>query len=229
LAWLQDLLLPQASFFKLEAAVHLAARIKVEDAAAMLRRLESFEHQSSSSLGEYGPGVDLKEGDISPKNFGTNEFRRIVHLSLRRLGEKPAGQPVLTFKRHGSDKEFASPKWDKPRFERVDALRAEMKPVNVLITLGPPDYVERGQNIRMEGPWDVAWRYDIDAASSYTLLLVWDAHKIKRIEKITPALWKPEGLARGEVKPALIDSDGSIRNAMALYSDKFAGKITRIK
>ena len=61
-----------------------------------------------------------------------------------------------------------------------------MTPKDVIETVGFPDYVESCKNIHQEGPWELAWRYDIDAKLAYTLLLVWDGHAVKKIEKISP-------------------------------------------
>ncbi len=220
---------PLMLFFRLQAAVHLAGRIKERKAVPWLRRLEPLGFETASTLGEYGAGVDLKEGDFSPQNYSTHQLRRVVQLSLRRMSETPAELPVTSFRRMGSDKAFEPRKWDKPRSERVSSVKTAMKPIDVLNTLGSPDYVEMGQNIHREGPWEVAWRYDNDAQPPYTLLLVWEGHTVKVVEKVSPALWKDRDLTSGDVEHSLIDADGSIRNAKVLYSDAFQGRITRLK
>lgn len=221
--------IPIAAFFRLQAATHLAGRVKEKKAVPLLRRLEPLGFETASALGEYGPGIDLKEGDISPRNYSTHQLRRVVQLSLRRLGETPAALPVTSFQRRGFAKAFEPRRWDGPRSERVAAVKATMKPIDVLNTLGPPDYVESGQNIRREGPWEVAWRYDLDTQLPETILIVWKGQNVMTLEKFSPALWKGNDLTSGDVKPALFDADGSIMNAKVLYSSAFEGKITRLK
>jgi hypothetical protein len=211
-----------APFFRLQAAIHLAGRMKEKKAVPWLRKLEPLGFETSST-------TDLKVGGLFPQNYSTHELRRVVHLSLRRLGETPAALPITSFSRHGADKAFEPRKWDGPRSERVASVKIAMSPTDVLNILGAPDYVEKGQNIHREGPWEVAWRYDMDAQPGYTLLLVWNDQKIKNIEKVSPALWDAKVFIRGEVKPALLGADGSIRNVPALYSDAFEGKITHLK
>jgi hypothetical protein len=220
---------PLAPYFRLLAAIHLSGRIQEKTAVPLLRKLEPFDVSNTYSLGEHGPGSDLKAGDISPQNYSTYDLRRVVQLSLRRLGETPAELPATSFQPQGSQKEFEPRKWKEPRSQRVASMKIAMTPQEVLNTLGAPDYVERGQNIHRQGPWEVAWRYDMDARPGWTLLLVWSSHKVAAIEKVSPALWNRRNLVGDDVQPDLIDADGSIRNANALYSNAFKGKISRLK
>jgi hypothetical protein len=216
-----------AAFFKLQAAVHLAGRLTHDkEIVGLIRQLEPLGFETSNTLGEYGPDVDWKAGEIGTGNYSTHELRRVVQLSLRRLGEAPAEFPVTSFRPHDSKKPFEPRRWGVPRVERVPSLQARMTPKEVIETVGFPDYVERGQSIHREGPWETAWRYDIDAKAAYTLLLVWDGHAVKKIEKISPPLWKPRGLASDDSKKALINADGSIRSAELLYRHSFKGTIT---
>ncbi len=221
--------IPLAPWFSLQAAAHLAGRIKDKEAVQWLRRLEPLGFGTSSTIGEYGPDAHLRDGDVSPQNYSTHQTRRIVQLALRRLGEKPTELPVTSFRKYRSSEKYKPRTWDAPRLARVSSIKASMKPEEVLDTIGPPDYVESGQNIRREGPWPVAWRYDMDAEPPYTLLLVWENHQVKTVEKISPALWTGNALVATPVRPALIDADGSIRNAKALYTEAFRGTITRLK
>jgi hypothetical protein len=218
--------IPPGPYFRLQAAVHLVGRMNDKEAVPWLRKLEPLGFETSYTTGGYSPGVELKKGDISPQDHSTHDFRRVVQLSLRRLGEAPAALPVTSFKRRGSDKPFEPRKWDRPRSERVASVKTGMTPIDVLNLIGPPDYVEGGQDIHRNGPWELAWRYDVDAQPGYTLLLVWKGLQVDVIEKVSPALWKIERLTRGDVTPALINADGSIRNAAALYTDAFLGKVT---
>jgi hypothetical protein len=220
---------PLAPFFRLLAAVHLSGRIQEIKAVPFLRKLEPLGVEGTYTMGEHGPGVDLKAGEISPQNYSTHGLRRVVQLSLRRLGETPAELPVVSLHQPGSEKAFEPRKWNGPRFERVESLKIAMTPMDVLNILGAPDYVERGQNIHRQGPWEVAWRYDMDARPGWTLLLVWRGHKVEAIEKVSPALWNRKNLTGDDVQPVLIDADGSIRNANALYSNAFKGKISPLK
>jgi hypothetical protein len=220
---------PLAPFFRLEAAIHLSGRMQEKKAIPLLRKLASLGAETTYTIGEYGPGVDLTGKEISPQNYSTHDLRRVVQLSLRRLGATPAELPVTSFQQGGSDNVFEPRKWKGPRFERVASIKIAMTPIDVLNILGAPDYVERGQDIHRQGPWDVAWRYDMDASPGYTLLIVWTGHKVGAIEKVSPALWNGKNLIGDDVHPVLIDADGSISNAKALYSDAFKGKIRRLK
>jgi hypothetical protein len=221
--------IPLAPFFRLKAAVHLSGRIQEKKTVPFLRKLEPLGFARTYTMGEWGPGVDLKAGEISPQNYSTHDLRRVVQLSLRRLGETPAELPVVSLHQPGSEKTFEPRKWKGPRFERVSSIKIAMTPQEILNILGAPDYVERGQNIHRQGPWEVAWRYDMDARPGCTLLLVWRGHKVEAIEKVSPALWNRKNIIGDDVQPVLIDADGSIRNAKALYSDAFKGKIVRLK
>lgn len=217
------------SVLRLQAAIHVAGCLNAKETIPILRKLETADSETANTLAEYGPGTELKKGEISPQNYSTFGIRRLVQLSLRRMGEKPLELANTSFRLHGSDKAFEPRKWAKPRAQRADVVKAGMTPIEVLNAIGAPDYVEFGQDIKRQGPWEAAWRYEMDAESTYTLLVIWDGHKVKAKEKIRPALWKGNELSRPGSIPAIFGPDGSLRNAGALYTDAYSGTITVLK
>lgn len=220
--------IPLHIYFRLKAAAHLVGCIQHKEAIPWLRKLESLGFATTYTMGEYGPG-ELKAGEISPQNYSTHDLRRVVQLSLRRLGETPAELPVTSFKPEGSDSAFQPRKSKGPRVERVESIKLAMTPTEVLNILGAPDYVDTYRRMHSQGPWEAAWRYDLDAHPAYTLLVIWKGHTVGAIDKVTPALWNLKHLTDDNAPPAFIEADGSIGDAKALYTDAFKGKISRLK
>ncbi len=166
-------------------AVHIAGRMNIRKVIPALRELEK-----SNSVGSSGGWFDIenryKEGEVNPFNCTTAGMRRAVHLALRKLGEKPTPYPCTWFreKKTGGLGEYVEvAPLPEPRASRVDQVVTGMTPREVLASIGAPDYVNHGR---------LAWEYEIDATSPYTLLVIWDDEKkhVGRCERITPPLWQ---------------------------------------
>lgn len=214
-----------------EAAIHLASRLKLKEAVPLLKQLEAVDHIGScvSSWGsEY---TDLKDGDVDPSCYCIYSTRSLVQFSLRRMGEQPAGLPATCFRYVSKDRDvqkYFEPKvGNAPRHERAARVRKGMRPLEVLTVLGPPDYVEGGQ-----GFGDCVWRYDLDAAEPYTLLVSWNNQPtVHELERVKPALWAGDDLLGPGVTRPVFGADGSIlaRYAKTLRTDGFKGKIEPVK
>ncbi len=219
------------TFRKTLAAVHVAGRMQAKEAVPLVKQLEPiiFDHSGTFRIPEK---TDFKDGEVNPPDHRVMGSRRIVQLSLRRLGEKPAELPVITFQAWedgAPGKEVEPRRWDKPRSERVPLLTRKMSPREVLDTLGPPDYVEHGHDLWRQGPWETAWRYDMDDKEPYTLLVIWDKRKVSAVERITPPLWHGNALVQEDFSPAAFSADGSLVRAKVLYTNAFRGKVRRLK
>jgi hypothetical protein len=182
----------------------MAGRRRLEEAAPLLRKLEWASHvgRTSSSL-----ALDLREGEIHPFSYGDYSLRQAAQLSLRRLGERPAGCPATFFRYHspgGAGRKFVPEERAEPRARGASRIGEQMTPLEVLEILGPPDAVD---------PSPGAWEYDLSGGKEpYTLRLVWDEQRVSSIERITPPRWAAGDrrdlglslLAGGPVTPAQI-------------------------
>jgi hypothetical protein len=214
--------------FEILGAAHFAGRKNLKETTRLLAQLERCEYSGSSVFS--GDPRTLKEGEIDPESYSEKEVRRIAQLSLRRLGAKPEAYPVTRFRSAAADGSLADyvepKKWTTPRTDRASKLKEGMNPLEILNLLGAPDYVERGRDT-----WHCAWRYDMDASPAYTLLLVWEAGRVKSTERIQPALWRGNELFGKDLKQVVFGSDGQIvwMRAALLYGESFRGTVTRLK
>ena len=77
--------------------------------------------------------------------------------------------------------------------------------------------------------WVNAWRYDFDLPDDFSLIVIWDDQgRVRRIEKITPALWRGDHLFSDKVPKPVFRVDGSV-NGIHLYSPHFLGKISVVE
>ena len=191
------------------AAIHWAGQMKMQRAVPLLQQLEESDYVGTCS---FVPMFDLKPGEINPSSHCVYEIRRMVQLSLRRMGVKPAGYPATTIRTQAENDEDQTEALPKKRHESrldsADRVKKDMQPLEVLSMLGAPDYVDR---------WDrgaVAWRYDMDAKPSFSLLVVIQ-QKVENIETWKPALWHGNDLIPASVEKHVFDADGSIINVEA--------------
>jgi hypothetical protein len=207
------------------AAAYWAGRLpKMEKAAAHLVELEKSDYMGSCS---FQPLSGLS-GDFEPSNHCVYEFRRLAQLSLRRIGVKPAGYPATSMKTQPKNDraqmEAPAMKRHASRALSADRVKRDMPALEVLEALGPPDYVDS---------WDsdaIAWRYDMDSAPQYSLLVLIEQNKVKSVEQVKPALWHGSDLIAAGVKELVFDADGSIINPAALrahYGKADRGKPAR--
>jgi hypothetical protein len=162
----------------------LAAQLQLHDAVPALRELEESEHVGGSG-GDW-QNERYRDGEINPFNRSQFSLRLRVHLALRLLGEKPRELPCNAFQciRRGELAERVDlPSLAEAREERVGLVKRGMKPLEVLLAVGAPDYV-----------LDPYWEYDIDAARPFTLRLRFkDGQVLDRIQRQRPARWQRKG------------------------------------
>lgn len=170
--------------FPVLTACHLAGTLKIQEAVPNLEVL-----QDSPFVGSSGGVFDeTVEGTVNP--FERSEFtlRTVAQLSLRRLGKVPLPLPLTEF-----DVEFNDSKKNHPfrpsvppgpRADQVEKLTAGLKPEQVMNLIGAPDLVDMPH-----------WEYDIDANPPFTLIVSFEARKVSKIERKSPAFWK-DGLTR---------------------------------
>ena len=149
-------------------AAHLAGTLKVKQAVPLLRTLEDSSYSGSS--------VMCLDDDLPPAiaNWREMTLRKAVHLSLRRLGQKPSEYPCNTF----AALPASMMPTQAPRADGVVKLEKGMRPNAVISHIGSPDYIDRS-----------VWYFDIDAEDPYTLELSWGKAGVDRFKKITPPLW----------------------------------------
>ena len=125
------------------------------------------------------------EGGVNPATWCTMTMRQIVHLSLRRLGQKPGPYPCVVFRTKAKEyediRDYDPPRLDRPRAENVERVKKGMTPEQVLAIVSAPDFNEA----------DV-WYYDIDANKPYTLEIHWGPKGVKEIKKTTPPGWQTD-------------------------------------
>jgi hypothetical protein len=152
--------------------------------------------------------------------------RQLAQVSLRRLGERPRGFPVLRFVRPEARAELLrrqpGPIDGPARHANLSGIGKSTPVADVYRLLGAPYEVGRIAKAAF-------WRYDVDVDPPYTVLL-WlsDADVVTRIVRYLPPFW-----AGPDVFPArdhsLLDSDGTTAAAFLneLDDSTFAG--TRIE
>ena len=170
--------------------VHMAGRMNIKQAVPLLRELEDGPYIGSLVSGSGFFDKDPK-GQVDPHIYQTFDIRQIVHLSLRRLGEKPGPYPCTQFnvnyKNYDKNKLYVPNRKPGLRKTHVGKLSKGMKPEKIINLLGFPDYVVDG-----------CWHYDIDAKQSYTLVVSWsEALRVKSVDKKRPPLWQG-GFTRDE-------------------------------
>ena len=168
-----------------QEAIYLAGKLKLIEAVSYLRILED-----SPYVGRYCSASREKhnkpiEGRVTRWEWEELTVRRLVHLSLRRLGETPGFFPCTRFEVYYEDYEkryiYHVPPPNKGRSQGAKQVKVGMSLEGVLDTLGGPDSIDA----------DV-WYYDIDASDPYTLAVEWDGAKVTEIEKHRPPFWMTE-------------------------------------
>jgi hypothetical protein len=170
----------------LEAA-YLAGVLQISDAIPDLAKLQDSTFSGSSTSGGMS-ALEEFDGEVDPHSYSTFRLRQVVHLSLRRLGKTPGPWPIHEFEKryedHTRDSKYRPKPLAVPRNARSDAIRNGMKAEAVLDLIGAPDFIGHD-----------TWEYDVDSTPASSLVLKWDARRVTRIERRSPALWK-QGLVR---------------------------------
>ena len=170
--WLQKL--PRAT-----AALHLAGVHGIKDAVPLLRwweRIDCLKYSSSSSaLGRHW-------------NFEPQYFRPIVRHSLKVLGDEPSRLAAYHFRLPDEarltldERSSFSPK-------RAAEIDAAMTALEVLKTLGTPDYVWGRSYLIRPGLYGriEQWEYDMRLEGRWTTLrITWEGERIRAVEEIAP-------------------------------------------
>lgn len=183
-------------------AAHMAGRMRIREAVPKLRQLEASKYIGSSGGGFVFSLHGLKKGEIDPTEWSDFNLRKVTQLSLRRMGERPACHPATEFrhyaKRYEDMKPFEPLAHAEPREQRAGSVKENMKPLEALKEIGPPDYVGCGP-----GPWpqNWYWDYDMDAEEPYTLRVTWNAETptVQSTQRIMPPLWQVGDTRDGEI------------------------------
>ncbi len=164
-------------------AAYLAGKLGVREAVPLLRQLEGspLNLASSTAWSEEKPA----EGGVDRSSWDEMTMRRVVHLSLRRLGETPGPYPGTRFfvyhEKPGNLERYPTPEVKLPRAQSVGKVRKGMTPEQVLATIGAPDFNER----------DV-WYYDMDTTDPFTLCVRWRKNALQGVVQVRPPLWQTD-------------------------------------
>ena len=167
-------------------AAYLAGTLHLTEAIPLLRQLEPITYNSESAL-EYIDEGERKQhtGEVNPLTHRSYDLRRMVQLSLRRLGQTPTPLPDTVLERAGKDYHdrivYDPPTLAVPRAENADQVKAGLSTEAVCQLLGPPDYIV--------GP---RWEYDLDTQPPRTLVLEWKNWQVSDVSSVTPARWQDE-------------------------------------
>lgn len=169
-------------------AAYLAGKMRIKEALPFLVEIQdsSYRGISASAWSEYKP----PEGGVNRSSWRELTMRRVVHLSLRRLGASPAPYACTEFDRHiKSDPVKGSPAKQSAVIDLLPHERAQhareikkgMTPGKVLAMIGAPDFNDSDK-----------WQYDIDADTPYSLTVTWIENGVSEIARERPPLWKSE-------------------------------------
>jgi len=162
-------------------AAYLAGRLGIEEAVPLLQKLQDSTYSGSSVTGwsAYKP----QEGGVDPSDWQEMTMRRVVHLSLRRLGRPPDQYACTTFDVHFEDYRnehtFNLTPLSHSRVDHASDVKKGMRPEGVLSVIGAPDFNDSD-----------AWHYDMDTDSPFTLTIKWGKTGVADIQRTRPPVWK---------------------------------------
>ena len=166
-------------------AVHMATRMRMQEAIPLLRQMEESEYIGSHVLQLTRKGYEMKEGEVDLSRWDEYTYRREAQTALRRLGEKPRSFPAVRLVYYDKDWATSDPyvpkPLERPREEQARLVKKGMSAMKVLELLGVPDYPDKSE-----------WSYDVDADPPYTLTVVWGKRTVKRVQKVKPPFWQEE-------------------------------------
>lgn len=165
-------------------AAYLAGALHLTEAIPLLRRLEPTIYNGESSLAFIDESERKQHGgEVSPFTHREYDLRRMVQLSLRRLGEKPEPLPCTVLERTGkgySDRiVYEPPPLAGPRADNADKVKVGMKTEEVCQLLGVPDYI-----------LGTRWEYDLDSQPPRTLVIEWKKWQAAEVTPVEPARWQ---------------------------------------
>ena len=168
-----------------------------------------------------GRGI-VRHSDL---RYEPNQGRLLAQISLRRLGERPIGYPVITFKAAPWPQEPVRPVEGHDRHRALAQIGPGTPLIDLYDHLGPPDYINRAP-----GKTDF-WRYDIDVEPPYTLLVWLNGAKdaVERLVKYDPPFWQGPEVFQANGRSLLGPySDTLYASTDQLEDGSFVGKRTEI-
>lgn len=127
-------------------AAYLAGALHLPEAVPLLRQLEPTTFNSESAL-QFIDESERKQhiGEVNPFTHRSFDLRRMVQLSLRRLGQTPQPLPCTVLERAGKDYHdrivYEPPVLTVPRADNADKVKVGMKTEEVCQLLSVPDYI----------------------------------------------------------------------------------------
>jgi hypothetical protein len=194
-----------------DTLAHLPGVLGLAEAVPLLRVLEARKDASGECWGSF--------------RYHMHSTRQLAQVSLRRLGAKPQGYPVLTFTESEERVPLRTPQpgpVDGPtRHANLSRVRKGTPLAEVYRLLGSPDEVGGGRS--------GFWRYDVDADPPYTALLwLGDEEAVARVTRYYPPFWtSPDVFPSRE--HSLLGSDGTTVAAYLGELDSGAFVGTRIE
>ncbi len=174
----------------------LVGALRIGEALPLLRQLEPSKSSEKSCCASTGE-APTPPGQIAIRENMTYTLRELVHLSLRRLGEKPAYFPIVLPKIEavagGDGGHPPCPAPPFPRAQRAAGIRTGLSPDEVVKLLSGPDFV--GDDSANHSTWE----YDIDSDRPYTLVLHWKGRRVGSIERLRPARWQQENVREKQI------------------------------
>jgi hypothetical protein len=154
----------------------ISAHLQILEAGPSVRKLESSPIVLTTAGGT-SPYEAPMDG-INPAVYQDLTLRQTAQLCLRRLGLRPSTHQSTRLYRGAT---YWQPDDPLPfqREERVQDLKLNMKPEEVIELLGAPDF------ITPEG-----WEYDLDGDTPATLLIRWAQAGLEKSEKRVPPKWR---------------------------------------
>jgi len=216
---------------KAYAGMLLAIDYGLTNTVKSLRIFEEHSWQGPSCFhqGNYVKTFGLEKKLVSYKRY---DGRRYAQLALRRLGYKPAGYRGNVFDKAKINEVIPT----NDRKTASSKIKLGSTAREVYNVVGSPDYITSAVEdddtkpyVHLKKKWNWAWRYDFDSPGEFSLLYIWDAEgQVKRIEKITPALWHGDKLFSDRMKKPAFWANGDM-NSIHLYSPHFLGKIEAVE
>jgi hypothetical protein len=162
--------------------VHFPGLLGLIEAVPLLRVLEERLVGSGSCWGYF--------------RYAPHEERQLAQASLRRLGQAPRCYPALTFledeRRDPLRRPQPGPMDGPSRHANLSRIGRGAPLAQVYQLLGAPDElgtVSRDNSGRA-GSWRDCWRYDVDRAPPYTVVLwLGEDDAVTRIVKYFPPFW----------------------------------------
>ena len=217
----------------LNGAIVLAAKRNLHNIRKHLEVIEKYASWGGpfgwNDKTVYGKGLNKK---VRKGTWQMLECRRFAQLGLRRLGFTPLGYPQYVFE-EGKESRAINP---ADRRHKALAVKTNSPSQTVYESLGTPDYIFNAVEDDDTKPykylkkkWVSAWRYDFSSPDDFSLIFIWDDNGlIRRIEKITPALWRGDDLFSAKMPKPVFGADGRV-NGIHLYSPYFLGRIDVIE